>query len=170
MNTYEELYHFGVKGMKWGVRKDDRQNPNYKSKHRLADQKMYSKGAVKRINKNMNEGLGLKAARSLEADRINNYRKKAIVNRRRGGMVGKILGGILGGASAGISVLSLRSYTEKRGTNKIVYSMLHNPMIAGSIVGGGAKLGMDLGSDFGRAIGEKGTMRAGGYDPKKLRD
>lgn len=64
----ETLQHHGVKGMKWGVRKDrkpgsgrDTPNKNYSANMRKADS-VYGKNNVKRINRKMNEGKSHKRA------------------------------------------------------------------------------------------------------------
>lgn len=62
----EFLIHHGVKGMRWGIRKDRNRNPNYSSKQRIRDRKLYGRGAERRINKRMNKGESVQSARHNE--------------------------------------------------------------------------------------------------------
>jgi hypothetical protein len=68
-----ELYHWGVKGMKWGVRKDRKDtssvNKDYTDKQRKRDRAFYGAGGEKRINKKLNEGHGIQGARHYESER-----------------------------------------------------------------------------------------------------
>lgn len=59
-----ELVHYGVKGMRWGVRRAD--NADYSQSQRAYDKKQYGKGAVRRINKRMNKGSDIQKARNQE--------------------------------------------------------------------------------------------------------
>ena len=89
MNYENELYHFGIKGQKWGVRRyqnpdgsltsagKNRYNKNYTEKQRRQDRSMYGRRAEKRINRRLNEGWGLRGARHEEVRR-KNTRKKAL--------------------------------------------------------------------------------------------
>lgn len=63
-----QLSHHGVKGMRWGVRKqhDDSPNPGYSAKRRAEDQQLFGKGGVKRINRRLNEGMKLSKAQQRE--------------------------------------------------------------------------------------------------------
>lgn len=69
----QELYHYGVKGMKWGIRKKRESssfhNKNYTDKQRKNDRAFYGKRGEKRINKKLNEGYGLRGARHFEVER-----------------------------------------------------------------------------------------------------
>lgn len=65
-----ELFHHGVKGMKWGVRrKRNEHNRNYTDRQRKNDRAMYGDRAEKRINRKLNEGYGLRGARHFEVER-----------------------------------------------------------------------------------------------------
>ena len=75
-----ELYHYGVKGMKWGHRKSNAVNKNYTAKQRKQDRAFYGSRGEKRINKKLNQGHGLRGARHYEAERKerNAKRKKMV--------------------------------------------------------------------------------------------
>ena len=67
------LQHYGVKGMKWGVRRKTESksahNKNYTDKQRKNDRAFYGNRGEKRINKKLNEGYGLRGARHFEVER-----------------------------------------------------------------------------------------------------
>jgi hypothetical protein len=70
----QELLHYGVKGMKWGVRRSENASrpSKYKQSHRETDQAYYGKGGARRIAKRVNKkGKSLKEARRLEDRREN---------------------------------------------------------------------------------------------------
>lgn len=78
------LEHYGVKGMKWGIRKAslkvgnaianrnkpkkqlDKRNKNYGSTNYSRDMALYGRGGAERINKRLNKGQTLKQARRRE--------------------------------------------------------------------------------------------------------
>jgi hypothetical protein len=67
--TPNELAHYGVKGMKWGVKKadpNDNPSPKYSVQQRRKDLRDHGKRGVKRINRRLNKGQTLKKARGRE--------------------------------------------------------------------------------------------------------
>jgi len=66
-----ELTHYGVKGMKWGVRRAEANKPNagYSTSDRRKDAVRFKAGGVKRINRRMNQGADLRTARKKEGQR-----------------------------------------------------------------------------------------------------
>jgi len=68
--TSSELIHYGVKGMKWGVRRAElaKDNPSYTRGQRDYDytSRGVSRRGVKRINKRINKGQSLEVARKNE--------------------------------------------------------------------------------------------------------
>lgn len=61
-----ELIHYGVKGMKWGVRRKsselDKPNSRYGQSKRANDRSSFGRGGEKRINRRMNKGMTYKKA------------------------------------------------------------------------------------------------------------
>lgn len=173
-----ELYHHGIKGMKWGVRKYqnvdgtytragiDRYgyrnarvnrrapNANYSTEQRARDRSVYGRGGVRRINRSMNDGMRISAARSKEANRIYKHRRIGAV----AGQVGSVAGGVAG-AVAGYALS--KKALQKYGTGDPMTDM----MIQSVVASGSFKVGQMLGRYGGQSIG----MLSGGYDPKKFR-
>lgn len=83
----DELYHHGIKGQKWGVRRYQNEDgsltavgkkryaDNYTDSQRKRDEKLYGRRAVDRINKRMLEGESIQSARHNEVVRKENAEK-----------------------------------------------------------------------------------------------
>lgn len=150
-----ELYHHGVKGMKWGVRNSkNAPNSKYSTDQRIRDENVYGKSSVKRINRTMNEGAGIQAARSREATRLNSTRRTAVTAGSVGSVAGKV-GGALVGYKAATMVLN------KYGTGDFMVDSL----VKATIVYGSARAGDTMGRHGGQSV----AMIAGGYKPGKFR-
>lgn len=67
----DEIIHFGVKGMRWGVKKQRRtgDNPRYSASKRAEDELAFGENGVKRINDRMNNGKTHKQASDREIAR-----------------------------------------------------------------------------------------------------
>ena len=145
------LIHYGVKGMKWGVRHD---NPNYSSEQRKRDRSIYGRGGVRRINRRMNKGSGILGARSKEADRIYRHRRAGVYTGKAGSIVGGVGGAVIGYKAA-------NAVLKKYGTG--------DPSVDRTI-----SLAVSLGvssaaSSLGRSGGQSLAMITGGYSPSKFR-
>ena len=143
--------HYGVKGMKWGVRKE-RQNPSYSEAQRKRDLDVYGRGGVKRINRSMNRGSSISGARSKEAARINQARRKAQIAGQVGNTVGQI-----GGAVAG---LVLSKYAQQKISDETMQ------MAITPIISYGAST---VAKQLGRYGAQDMTMALYGYSPSKYR-
>lgn len=77
----EDLEHFGVKGMHWGIRKEQT-HPQYSSAMQSKDQGTWGPGGVRRINRSMNGGKSHKDAVKSE------YRKFLVKSAIGFGVVG----------------------------------------------------------------------------------
>ena len=113
------IYHYGIKGMKWGVRRYQNKDgslttagkrryaDNYSSQQQKRDEKIYGKGAVKRINKRMLKGESIQSARHNEV--IRNQRKdsgKAIAKTTTKAAF------IIGGAAAVAKLLQKKGFAD----------------------------------------------------------
>ena len=122
--------------------------PNYSESQRAEDRRVYSRGAVRRINKRLLNGETIKGSRSAEADRIHRYRSASNI----AGKIGSAVGTVAGGAGA---------YYLSR---KFGHGSLRDPIAVGA-----ASMGAGIGNAVGRSIGGRGTMILGGYGRKRRR-
>lgn len=173
--TYDDyLAHFGVKGMRWGVRKASESknaNPNYTVKQRRRDAQVYGMRGQRRINKAMNKGDSLSIARGDEKtrrDRVLNSNKYV----RQGGKVAGAIGGVV---AANVGMTAVAKATFSGPAAKLVNTTLgqngatalrvamQNPAVRLAVSAGAAKVGTMMAGD----IAVNTRMRAHGYNPNR---
>lgn len=152
-NNY--LAHHGVKGMKWGIRKN-RYNANYTTEQRSRDRSVYGRGGVRRINRSMNRGTPISGARSKEADRIYNARK-----------VARVAGLVTGAALIGVVAYKNRDLGMKVGSAIIRHT--GSKTLAAAGIGVSSFAAVNVANQLGRYGGESIAMLMQGYSPTKRR-
>lgn len=184
-NSHTELYHHGILGQKWGIRRyqneDGTLTPegeeryrNYSKKQRAQDRQMYSRGAERRIEKAINRGEGLKGARSREADRIEKYRQSARTNAK----IGKVVGTVAGVAGVALGTYAINKVLKSPVVvdtpfNRFVrsnasYINMGKQYLPGILATAGVSAAA-IGGSIGSKAGKYGTMAVGGYKPEKYR-
>lgn len=134
----DELYHHGIKGQKWGVRryqnkdgtytsagKKRRQAENYSTRQRARDRKIYGRGAERRINERMLKGESIQSARHNEVER-----KGRIESAKKIGKTTAKAVLIAGGAAAVATVL------KKKG----IGSKVANEVVTGEVINVGRQV------------------------------
>ena len=161
-----ELYHHGIKGQQWGKRRyqyeDGSLTPdgkaryasNYKPSQRAQDEIYYGRGGMERINKNVRDkGYNIKTARSVEAKRINDARKRATTMGQVGSLAGEAAGAIIG-------YKVVNKYLSNAGYDDITRLAVSTAASAGASL-----VAKNIGRSGGQAIG----MLSSGYNPNKYR-
>lgn len=171
-----ELYHHGIKGQKWGIRRyqnedgsltsagKDRYNENYSKEQRLRDEALYGKSGVKRINRSMNEGYGVQGSRSLEARRIAKARDNADTASSVGKFSGELAGWALGtiGYSVCKSAMRNSSNVTMRQAAHALDSNQNADMVARILFIVGSR---NIGGSIGKNVGKDVAMKSKGYSP-----
>ena len=167
---YDELYHHGVKGQKWGVRRfqnadgtltakgRNHRNERYSDEQYGRDKQVYGTLAARRINRNMNKGDMVSTARSKEAARIAGFREGGTWA-GRGLSAATSIAMMLGGADKVKDVLN-------KSTNFRFDALLGNDSPYAFLVNTGIA---SISGTLAYKAGHGGAMVAGGYSPTKFR-
>lgn len=190
MEYDDYLEHYGVKGMKWGKGKGNR-NANYSDDQMRRDSQVYGKRGAKRINANMNKGDSVSTARSVEKTRRDTVQSKAVdirgrteTARKLKQTVGAAVGAAAGGASAGKVMTGLGKLATSNVGQKTLTKITNDPIASAKLGAsvnavmsnkeyrkyasvGGAAVGGMMGAGAPRNA-STAYVRAKGYNPNRL--
>lgn len=189
--TYDDyLAHYGVKGMKWGKRKSNR-NENYSDDQMRRDGQVYGKRGAKRINSNMNKGDSVSTARSVEKTRRDTVKSKAVDIRGRTDLSRKFkqaVGGAVGVAGGGVAATKAMDGLGKLATSNVgqraLTHLTKDPIVSAKLgasinlltsnkeyrkyaTAGGAAVGGMMGAGAPRTA-STAYVKAKGYNPNRL--
>lgn len=176
----DDIYHFGVKGMKWGVRKE--RAKNYSEAQYKRDKVMYGNRGANRINRSMHKGHNVSGARSKEVEKHN----RAARNSTTAGVIGRYAGAALGAGAGGVGGFYLGSkvvklaagvgadYVSKNLSPELgatIRDLANNKQYQLSIKAGiastGVKIGNTVGARIGRETGRRAPLAVHGYKDRK---
>lgn len=176
------LKHYGILGMKWGVRRSQSQldkaagrrgrNPDYSDQQRKRDKQVYGRRGVNRVNRSLNKGNKISVARGDEKTRRDRVIGKNKYVRQVGKGAGTVGAGAVGfvlartAAKAAITSKGSAFLTKVLGGNQYaqpVANLLSNPYIQGTLALGAAKVGNMFAGD----LAVSANMRVNGYDPSR---
>ena len=158
MKYSDELMHFGIPGMKWGIHryKDGKTIDGYKRHQYLRDQAIYGTRGANRIQKRVVNGYNVSGARSVEASKIDKARRSTKAARSILNPISSLAGAAIGykfGAKLIRSALSKYAHVQ---VGDFASSL------AGSAIG--SRIGLIISDTGSRVIG----MNLHGYSSDKF--
>lgn len=172
-----ELFHHGIKGQKWGIRRyqdqdgsltnagKTRYNKHYTKQDRLIDESVYGKSGVKRINRSMNKGNSIEKSRSKETQRLYSAKVRASNGIVVGGTAGALAGWGIGEIGYSTLKYAMR-YSSNKTMNQIAKTLDNNvyaDLTAHILAMTGST---QIGGAIGRKAGKTAGMRSKGYSSK----